>query len=108
PAEYERMVNAAKEYIAAGDIFQVVLSQRFEAPFELPPFALYRALRRGNPAPFLYFLDFGGFSLVGSSPEIPVRVRDGTMTLRPLAGTPPRGTPLQQDRALASQLLAAW
>src|SRR5262249_3913068 len=59
PAEYERMVNAAKEYIAAGDIFQVVLSQRFEAPFELPPFALYRALRRVNPAPFLYFLDFG-------------------------------------------------
>src|SRR6516164_9400055 len=58
PAEYERMVDVAKEYIAAGDIFQVVLSQRFEAPFELPPFALYRALRRVNPAPFLYFLDF--------------------------------------------------
>src|SRR5262249_58736456 len=75
PAEYERMVSAAKEYIAAGDIFQVVLSQRFEAPFELPPFALYRALRRVNPAPFLYFLDFGGFSIVGSSPEILVRVR---------------------------------
>jgi anthranilate synthase component 1 len=75
PAEYERMVNAAKEYIAAGDIFQVVLSQRFEAPFELPPFALYRALRRVNPAPFLYFLDFGGFSIVGSSPEILVRAR---------------------------------
>src|SRR5216684_1554309 len=69
-AEYERMVNAAKEYIAAGDVFQVVLSQRFEAPFELPPFALYRALRRVNPAPFLYFLDFDGFSIAGSSPEI--------------------------------------
>ena len=63
PAEYERMVKAAKEYIAAGDIFQVVLSQRFEAPFELPPFALYRALRRVNPAPFLYFLDFGNFAI---------------------------------------------
>src|SRR5215813_9514194 len=87
PAEYERMVNAAKEYIAAGDIFQVVLSQRFEAPFELPPFALYRALRRVNPAPFLYFLDLGGFSIVGSSPEILVRVREGTVTVRPLAGT---------------------
>ena len=91
PAEYERMVSAAKEYIAAGDIFQVVLSQRFEAPFELPPFALYRALRRVNPAPFLYFLDFGGFSIVGSSPEILVRVREGTVTIRPLAGTRPRG-----------------
>src|SRR6516165_6516240 len=107
PAEYERMVNAAKEYIAAGDIFQVVLSQRFEAPFELPPFALYRALRRVNPAPFLYFLDFGGFSIVGSSPEILVRVREGTVTVRPLAGTRPRGTTLQQDRALESELLAA-
>src|SRR5437660_3717245 len=106
PAEYERMVNAAKEYIAAGDIFQVVLSQRFEAPFELPPFALYRALRRVNPAPFLYFLDFGGFSIVGSSPEILVRVREGTVTVRPLAGTRPRGTTLQQDRALESELLA--
>jgi len=106
PAEYERMVNAAKEYIAAGDIFQVVLSQRFEAPFELPPFALYRALRRVNPAPFLYFLDFGGFAIVGSSPEILVRVREGTVTVRPLAGTRPRGTTLQQDRALESELLA--
>src|SRR5215471_3694076 len=106
PAEYERMVNAAKEYIAAGDIFQVVLSQRFEAPFELPPFALYRALRRVNPAPFLYFLDFGGFSIVGSSPEILVRVREGTVTVRPLAGTRPRGTTLQQDKALEAELLA--
>src|SRR6266478_4945035 len=106
PAEYERMVNAAKEYIAAGDIFQVVLSQRFEAPFELPPFALYRALRRVNPAPFLYFLDFGGFSIAGSSPEILVRVREGTVTIRPLAGTRPRGTTLQQDKALESELLA--
>jgi anthranilate synthase component 1 len=106
PAEYERMVNTAKEYIAAGDIFQVVLSQRFEAPFELSPFSLYRALRRVNPAPFLYFLDFGGFSIVGSSPEILVRVREGTVTIRPLAGTRPRGTTLQHDKALESELLA--
>src|SRR5262249_14214381 len=112
PAEYERMVNAAKEYIAAGDIFQVVLSQRFEAPFELPPFALYRALRRVNPAPFLYFLDFCGFSIVGSSPGILVRVREGPVTVPPLARTPPRrttpprGTTLQQDKALESELLA--
>jgi anthranilate synthase component 1 len=106
PADYERMVKVAKEYIAAGDVFQVVLSQRFEAPFELPPFALYRALRRVNPAPFLYFLDFSGFSIVGSSPEILVRVREGTVTIRPLAGTRPRGTTPQQDKALEAELLA--
>jgi anthranilate synthase component 1 len=106
PAEYERMVNVAKEYIAAGDIFQVVLSQRFEAPFELPPFALYRALRRVNPAPFLYFLDFDGFAVAGSSPEILVRVREGTVTIRPLAGTRPRGATPQHDSALEAELLA--
>src|SRR5215510_1346110 len=106
PAEYERMVNIAREYIAAGDIFQVVLSQRFEAPFELPPFSLYRALRRVNPAPFLYFLDFGSFSIAGSSPEILVRVREGTVTIRPLAGTRPRGATPQHDRELESELLA--
>jgi anthranilate synthase component 1 len=106
PAEYERMVGAAKEYIAAGDVFQVVLSQRFEAPFELPPFALYRALRRVNPAPFLYFLDFDGFAIAGSSPEILVRVREGTVTIRPLAGTRARGATPQQDKALEAELLA--
>ena len=74
-AEFEAMVLRAKEYILAGDIFQVVLSQRFEAPFKLPPFALYRALRRVNPAPFLYYLDFDGYAVAGSSPEILVRVR---------------------------------
>jgi anthranilate synthase component I len=105
-AEFERMVLAAKEYIAAGDIFQVVLSQRFEAPFELPPFALYRALRRVNPAPFLYFLDFDGFAVAGSSPEILVRVREGTVTIRPLAGTRARGATPQQDKALEAELLA--
>jgi anthranilate synthase component I len=106
PAEFERIVNAAKEYIAAGDIFQVVLSQRFEAPFELPPFALYRALRRVNPAPFLYFLAFDGFAIAGSSPEILVRVREGTVTIRPVAGTRPRGLTPQQDKALEVELLA--
>jgi len=105
-AEYERTVEIAKEYIAAGDIFQVVLSQRFQAPFELPPFALYRALRRINPAPFLYFLDFGSFAVAGSSPEILVRVREGTVTIRPLAGTRPRGSTAHEDRALEEALLA--
>ena len=77
PERYLEMVARAKEYIAAGDIFQVVLSQRFEAPFALPPFALYRALRRTNPSPYLYYLDFGDFAVAGSSPEILVRVKDG-------------------------------
>src|SRR5260370_12714523 len=85
PAEYERMVNVAKEYIAAGDIFQVVLSQRFEAPFELPPFALYRALRRGHTAPFLFFLDVLGFSYVGSGPRNPGGVFSGAGDARPRA-----------------------
>ena len=100
------MVLKAKEYILAGDIFQVVLSQRFEAPFTLPPFSLYRALRRVNPAPFLYFLDFGGFAVAGSSPEILVRARGGTVTIRPIAGTRPRGATPHEDKALEEELLA--
>jgi len=104
--EFCRMVLSAKEYIAAGDIFQVVLSQRFSAPFTLPPFALYRALRRTNPSPFLYHLDLGGFSLVGSSPEILVRVRAGEVTIRPIAGTARRGATAAEDQALAEALLA--
>src|SRR5215813_373218 len=106
PAEYERMVNTAKEYIAAGDIFQVVLAQRFEAPFELPPFALYRALRRTNPSPYLYFLDLGDFSIAGSSPEILVKASGGTVTIRPIAGTRPRGATPHEDKALETELLA--
>ena len=98
-------VARAKEYIAAGDIFQVVLSQRFEAPFTLPSFALYRALRRVNPSPFLYYLNFGDFAVVGSSPEILVRVRDGKVTIRPIAGTRPRGATPAEDKALAKELL---
>jgi anthranilate synthase component 1 len=106
PDEYKAMVEKAKEYILAGDIFQVVLSQRFSTPFTLPPFALYRSLRRLNPSPFLYFLDFGGFSIIGSSPEILVRLRDETVTIRPIAGTRPRGKTPDEDRALAADLLA--
>jgi anthranilate synthase component I len=99
-------VETAKEYIRAGEIFQVVPSLRFTVPFRLPPLALYRALRRLNPSPFLFFLDFGGFSIVGSSPEILVRLRDGTVTIRPLAGTRPRGATPAEDQALAAELLA--
>lgn len=106
PAEYLAMVEKAKEYIRAGDIFQVVLSQRFESPFTLPPFALYRALRRVNPAPFLVYLNFEGFSVVCSSPEILVRLRKGTVTIRPIAGTRKRGATAEEDEALAAELLA--
>src|SRR5271168_4209422 len=99
-------VARCKEYIAAGDAFQIVLSQRFSVPFALPPFALYRALRRINPAPFLFYLDFGGFSIVGSSPEVLVRLRDGVVTVRPLAGTRRRGTSYEEDQALEAELLS--
>ncbi|MCV0369367.1 MULTISPECIES: anthranilate synthase component I [Filomicrobium] len=105
-AEYLDMVARAKEYIVAGDIFQVVLSQRFSAPFDLPSFALYRVLRRLNPSPFLFHLDFGDFSLVGSSPEILVRVRDGEVTIRPIAGTRRRGETSTEDAHLEADLLA--
>ena len=99
-------MERARAYIAAGDVFQVVPSQRFSAPFALPPLSLYRALRRINPAPFLFFLDFGGFAIVGSSPEILVRLRDNRVTIRPLAGTRPRGATADADEALAQELLA--
>jgi anthranilate synthase component 1 len=103
---YHAMVEQAKEYILAGDIFQVVPSQRFTLPFDLPPFALYRSLRRLNPSPFLFFLDFDGFALVGSSPEILVRVRDGKVVVRPIAGTRRRGADRDEDAALAADLLS--
>ncbi len=106
PAEFKDMVLRAKDYIAAGDIFQVVLSQRFEAPFNLPPFALYRALRRVNPSPYLYFLDFGTFAVAGSSPEILVKSSRGTVTIRPIAGTRRRGATPHEDQALEAELLA--
>ncbi len=104
--QYREMVLKAKQHIIAGDIFQVVLAQRFTVPFTLPPFALYRALRRINPSPFLYFLDLPGFAVVGSSPEILVRVRDGEITIRPIAGTRPRGSNAAQDIANRDSLLA--
>ena len=103
---YAEMAAAAKRYIAAGDIFQVVLAQRFTAPFALPSFELYRALRRVNPSPFLYHLDLPGFALTGSSPEILVRARDGEVTIRPIAGTRPRGRTASEDEANRASLLA--
>jgi anthranilate synthase component 1 len=103
--EFLNIVGRAKNYIEAGDAFQVVLSQRFEAPFTMPPFALYRSLRRVNPAPFLFYLDFGTFQAVGSSPEILVRLRDGVVTIRPLAGTRKRGADKAEDAALEAELL---
>ena len=104
--EYFEMVARAKDYITAGDIFQVVLSQRFSADFTLPPTALYRALRRTNPSPYMYFFDFGGFAVAGSSPEILVRVQDGEVTIRPIAGTRKRGATPSRDKELAAELLS--
>ncbi len=105
-SEFTSMVDRAKDYIRAGDIFQVVLSQRFRQPFTLPPFSLYRAIRRLDPSPFLFFFDFGDFSVVGTSPEILVRVRDGKVTIRPIAGTRPRGLGNRSDAELVEELLA--
>jgi anthranilate synthase component 1 len=105
-AEFCEIVEKGKEYILSGDVFQVVLSQQFSMPFDLPPLAFYRALRRINPSPFLFFLDFGEFSIVGSSPELLVRMRAGRVTIRPLAGTRPRGTDETEDLRLAEELLA--
>lgn len=103
---YAEMVASAKDYIEAGDIFQVVLAQRFTAPFDLPPVYLYRALRRINPSPFLYFIDLPGFALIGSSPEILVRARGGEVTIRPIAGTRPRGKSSLEDAENKASLLA--
>jgi len=103
---YKAAVEKAKEYIRAGDIFQVVPSQRWKQRFELPPFALYRSLRRTNPSPFMFFFNFGGFQVVGASPEILVRLREGEVTIRPIAGTRPRGATPEEDKALEADLLA--
>ncbi len=104
--DYMAAVEKAREYIAAGDIFQVVASQRWTLPFALPPFSLYRALRRINPSPFMFHFDFGGFQVIGASPEILVRVFDGKVTIRPIAGTRARGKTPDEDRALEAELLA--
>ncbi len=99
-------VRRIKEYIAAGDAFQVVLSQRLETPFARPPFELYRAIRTINPSPYLFNLDLGDFAIVGSSPEVLVRLEDGVVTVRPIAGTRHRGRNPAEDRALARELAA--
>ena len=104
--DYEAGVERVREYIRAGDAFQVVLSQRLGMELKSTPFELYRALRTLNPSPYLYFLEMDGVALVGSSPEVLVRVEDGTVTLRPIAGTRPRGKTPEEDRALADDLLA--
>ncbi len=104
--QYHGAVKKAVEYIHAGEIFQVVPGQRFSVDFDLPAFELYRNLRRLNPSPFLFHLAFEDFALVGSSPEILVRVRSGTVTIRPIAGTRKRGADAAEDQALAEELLA--
>jgi anthranilate synthase component 1 len=105
-AQYEAIVRHCQEYIKAGDIFQVVPSQRFELETRARPFDIYRVLRVVNPSPFLFYLPFREFALIGSSPEILVRVEDGTVTIRPLAGTRRRGRDEAEDEALAEELLA--
>jgi len=102
---YMAAVETAKDYIRAGDIFQVVPAQRWTQDFPLPPFALYRSLRRTNPSPFMFFFNFGGFQVVGASPEILVRLRGGEVTIRPIAGTRPRGATPSEDKALEADLL---
>jgi anthranilate synthase component 1 len=99
-------VEQSKEYIRAGDIFQVVLSQRLSVPFRARPVDVYRALRALNPSPYMYFLDLGERQIVGSSPEILVRLQAGQVTVRPIAGTRPRGRTPEQDQALEAELLA--
>ena len=103
---FEAAVDRIKEYIVEGDAMQVVLSQRMSIPFAAPPLDLYRALRRLNPSPYMYYLDLGDFHIVGSSPEILVHLEDGMVTVRPIAGTRPRGRTEAEDRALEADLLA--
>ena len=105
-ARYLEMVAEAKEYIAAGDIFQVVPTQRWAQTFDLPPFALYRALRRTNPSPYMFYFDFGDFQVIGASPEILVQVKGERVTIRPIAGTRPRGATPAEDAAFEAELLA--
>jgi anthranilate synthase component 1 len=106
PAQYKEAVEKTVDYIHQGEAFQVVIGQRFSADFDLPSFELYRSLRQLNPSPFMFHLSYEGFSLVGASPEILVRVRDGKVSVRPLAGTRKRGETEEEDKALAEELLA--
>ena len=103
---FKAAVEKAKRYIFDGDIMQVVLSQRMSQPFAAPPLSLYRALRSLNPSPYMFYYDMGDHHVVGASPEILVRLEDGTVTARPIAGTRPRGKTREQDLALAEELLA--
>ncbi|MEM7632156.1 MAG: anthranilate synthase component I [Pseudomonadota bacterium] len=103
---YKAAVEKAREYIVAGDIFQVVPAQRWCQDFREPPFALYRSLRRTNPSPFMFYFNFGGFQVIGASPEILVRVFGKEVTIRPIAGTRPRGATPEEDKALEADLLA--
>ncbi|MEC8574308.1 MAG: anthranilate synthase component I [Pseudomonadota bacterium] len=103
---YMAAVEKAKDYIRAGDIFQVVPAQRWTQAFPQPPFALYRALRRTTPSPFMFYFNFGGFQVIGASPEILVRVFGQEVTIRPIAGTRHRGATPEEDKALEADLLA--
>jgi anthranilate synthase component 1 len=105
-SDYFNMVEKGKAYIEAGDVFQVVLSQRFNIDFDLPPFDLYRSLRRVNPSPYLFFLNMRDFAVVGSSPEVLVGVKDREVNIRPIAGTRKRGASLAEDEAISAELLA--
>lgn len=106
PSEYHAAIETAKEYIRAGDIFQVVPSQRWTQEFKESPFSLYRALRRTNPSPFMFYFNLGGFQIIGASPEILVRVFGNEVTIRPIAGTRKRGATPEEDKALEADLLA--
>ena len=103
---YLAAVEKAKEYIKTGDIFQVVPAQRWKQDFNLPPFAMYRALRRVNPSPFMFFFNYGDFQIIGASPEILVRLMDNEVTIRPIAGTRKRGATPEEDKALEKELLS--
>ena len=103
---YQAAVARSREYIAAGDVMQVVISQRMRRPFAAPPLSLYRALRSLNPSPYMFYYDFGDFHVVGASPEILVRKEGAAITLRPIAGTRPRGATREADEVLATELLA--
>ena len=104
--EFKDGVNKIKDYVMAGDVMQVVPSQRLSAPFDASPINLYRALRRLNPSPYMYFLDMGDFHIVGSSPEVLARLEDGEVTVRPIAGTRKRGETAEEDQAMEDEMLA--
>jgi anthranilate synthase component 1 len=106
PAAFQQLVERAKEYIRAGDVIQVVLAQRFELPLVAPPFDVYRCLRTVNPSPYMFYLALGSEAVAGASPEVMARVEDGEVTVRPIAGTRPRGTSERDDAALAAELVA--